>query len=769
MNKLVLCLDNYLARQEELVVYNVIKCFVELGKLRLLNKDDMISLFGRFCPLIFFPNEWIRSITIEYCKMVYSYLTDAEVFLRIRPLLQNYVKNFILMTNSDPFYEFLSPPLTRTLTDICEANLGVQLHCTNEDEEGRARPKIESMMQDMQLPDSSDQRKKNYLQYISTLEEIHNLRPEVVEKKSGSIVRIPSGNNVEGNNAAQHIENKRKIFEIENFDVKESEVDDYIEQNYYPQLIPSDPNFLSNNERNPEIYFKNYLDEEGITNGWNQAYKQRTLCKSLHFYSQHYNVDLLKDKQGKFYSYSVTHQWKQWRPQGRLIYTLHSHKAEVLAIGVSDDSNLMATGSADGKCCVWDMQNIERKLALKPLENIRIPSKITAIKFLENTHSLAICNNQGSIGVYKIEPQTAFGHVQPLKTISTPNEGEIVGCCTYLTSEGQNVLVYATQLGGIHVHDMRVKKNINHFDMGCQRGIISCFSMGKDENNYLIGTQSGFIGIYDIRFNLISSMWKYTRGSPVSDLCAYLPEKYSKATGGISITNPMFFVASGCETPQVDLCSLDKEQAVLTLAVGNPLCPYKSYTPYGLLKQDIGFAGMNNVMTSTRRIDSMMRKDEQIGELAYINSRDTFQESYKKIRTRYDLNSGIYKILCPRISRSEESAPFLLSTGADRIVRYWHLGPEAADASFQVICPDERECEYIVKEFTDKVIYEHTKKPVEPVVPQKMHSKEVQDKKPIRSPFLGHTDAILNLGLLDLPFGAFMVTCGRDNLVKIWT
>eukprot|EP00826_Nyctotherus_ovalis_P004724 TRINITY_DN11041_c0_g2_i1.p1 TRINITY_DN11041_c0_g2~~TRINITY_DN11041_c0_g2_i1.p1 ORF type:complete len:158 (+),score=29.34 TRINITY_DN11041_c0_g2_i1:71-544(+) len=154
------------------------------------------------------------------------------------------------------------------------------------------------------------------------------------------------------------------------------------------------------------------------------------------------------------------------------------------------------------------------------------------------------------------------------------------------------------------------------------------------------------------------------------------------------------------------------------------------------------------------------------------------------IRDRYSSDSRIYKILCPRLSRNEESAPFLLSAGADRVVRYWFLGDietpkepktntqEMTKQSFIVMSPDDRKVKYSVENFDGRVLYERDMRYEENgngrASWQTQSGASCLKEGIGKVPCAGHADAILDMELVDLGSKRFLVTCGRDNLVKLW-
>eukprot|EP00826_Nyctotherus_ovalis_P013710 TRINITY_DN13745_c0_g1_i4.p1 TRINITY_DN13745_c0_g1~~TRINITY_DN13745_c0_g1_i4.p1 ORF type:complete len:405 (-),score=74.03 TRINITY_DN13745_c0_g1_i4:67-1281(-) len=404
------------------------------------------------------------------------------------------------------------------------------------------------------------------------------------------------------------------------------------------------------------------------------------------------------------------------------------------------------------------------------------------MRFLENTKDLALATEQGTISLYKLETQSFSSLIVKDRDDFTTTEGGIVNCYSYLGNQGQNVLVYATRQGKIHVHDVRFKKNVSTFNLELQRGLASCFSVGQDENSFFIGTINGYVATYDLRFNLISSIKRHSRGTPITDMCCYFPDKSST----LPIKSPKLFVASSSDNSQVDLYSMDQSAAEWSFVVGNPKHQCKAYTPYRLSEEESSFTDTNrDILKRLTKGFAVANEELKSGvEVAYSDF--AFQNFYKSVKDSYEESTWIYKLLCPRVNRSEESMPFLLTAGADRIVRYWYLGNlteekpmrrnagEMTKQSFIVNSPDSRQVEYLSNDFCSKVIYEslireNSKERNGQALWQHSNGKVYLKSDAQRISTVCHSDAILNMELLDTSFGTYLITCGRDNEVKIWS
>lgn len=784
LKTLLTCFDVYMLNTEESVVCSVVKCFANFAKMKLLDKDQMINLCKHFSPYLLYPNEWLRSAALDYVNSVGTCLNDTEFFTYIRPILQPNTRNFVLTCSSSPFSEHLLPPLPRIVVDLVEAGVRDEVRYTAEDKLARSLFEAEILLEDMRMPDISDSKKRQYEKHKRTIVQSCS---EQILNCIGRSAKLAAVLKSKGENRPLIIKGRNTVELPNDFEVHDREIDQYIPRPFVVHIPPSCGNFFAdNNGMNPKEYYENYIASHTSPTKWLSTFKNATLCKALSFHEEDHTLLQLKDRQNNFYTYTATRNWSSWVPQGRLMTTLNTHKAPVYSITVSDDMRFMATGSADGVCCLWDNWKLKDSV-MAAVDKVEVEGKITALKFLENTHSIAIGNSEGKIGVYRVDRQEFATRMGRMMETGEGEEGGIVNCCTYLSSNGQNVLVYATQQGGIHVHDIRVKKDVNRYMMKQQRGLITSFCMGRSESSFFVGTVGGSVLGYDLRFNLVTSLRNYSRRTPITDMSVYLPEA-SRKTQSHNESTPLLFVASGEDTPQVDLFSLDKSVTEWSFAVGNPHLAYRTYVPYELVKEGTNFTDVNYEILRRLSKGFPLSKMEEVLSLSNRpqDCHLVLKEFCDKIKTMYEQSSQIYRILCPRTLRNARSAPFLLTAGADRVVRYWHLGSLASNVvkanaremvkrSFLVVSPDDREVEYVFEDFKEKVLYEHvisrdTPAHAEGQSEWQSHNGVCYLRSGIvKVPCPSHTDAILNMELIDLPFKIYLVTCGRDNLVKIWT
>lgn len=762
---------------DELIIYEISRAYANLADLGLIPKDLLIKSFMEQAPLLIHPNEWINKKTLEFCKIAYRSMTDADIFCRIRAPFKCYLKNrVLLMTHTDRFEDFIIAPVSRIIVDLIEANIEEDLPYTEKD--ANAKLIIGNILQELKKPDNSEDQYSKYRKYLHSLENTikpTNLirievtcNPDYAQKfaeKSNekpaekSIEKTPEKTSDKSAEKSKPVEKplKNKIIACQPFYMRKAELEEYIDFGYDPFKVPKNKGYMIDNyEMNDSGPYKNY---EKPT--WKQAYELQSLCKPLHLYIQNEKNFYTESKEQIYLAQpTVDHRFKEWKPQGNLRVTLYNHSAPVSSIATSENSNLMATGSSDGVCYLWNTVELGRDIDLNPINKITVENKIRTLRLIEDERSVLIGTDQGSLYFSKIEET---GTNKFYNKITNIMEGGLVDACPLRIGNSQNAVIYVTQRGVIHIYDLRVKRDSSRFSMDCQRGIITSACLGNDDYSLFLGTLGGYIGIYDIRFNLMSSLRKYACHTPISDLCTYSPIEPK--------SSPLIFAAPSTPYPHLDLFNLSTGETEWSFVAGKAPCTkIKKY----LKVKEMHYTDTDLVILKrlSRKIpleeESLM--DEKMPGLGWANV-------YHQAAGNYDnQGSKLTRILCPRISQNGGSAPFLLTASADRVIRYLYFGgldeKLMKEKSYIVNCPEDKVCTYVIDKNEPHVLRETI--PVESACEMSKNGGgngiySIKSGESFKISQTSHSDSILDMALLDLSIDTFLVTASRDQTVKIWS
>jgi phosphoinositide-3-kinase, regulatory subunit 4 len=165
--------------------------------------------------------------------------------------------------------------------------------------------------------------------------------------------------------------------------------------------------------------------------------------------------------------------------------------------------------------------------------------KVLDAVVLENSHSVATSSESGSIHVWRVDSSSS-GNPSVVKSLE-PLEGP-VQCLQHYTGDVASVLTYATQRGVIHSWDLRASREPFQYNVRPELGYPMAMVCSPDRNWMCVGTSRGFIGLWDIRYNVMCKLWRHSANRPISRLaCA----KASPTMGLGSSEGAYLFVASG--------------------------------------------------------------------------------------------------------------------------------------------------------------------------------------------------------------------------------
>ena len=73
------------------------------------------------------------------------------------------------------------------------------------------------------------------------------------------------------------------------------------------------------------------------------------------------------------------------------------------------------------------------------------------------------------------------------------------------------------------MHDLRAKSHVvNQKDLfGCQRGAVTSMVIGADPYQLTMGTLGGYVMVYDIRYSVISSLYRHNMNYPILAIATY--------------------------------------------------------------------------------------------------------------------------------------------------------------------------------------------------------------------------------------------------------
>lgn len=129
--------------------------------------------------------------------------------------------------------------------------------------------------------------------------------------------------------------------------------------------------------------------------------------------------------------------------------------------------------------------------------------------------------DSGTLDIYTPSHGKTDSGIGLIHRINRPDEGNVTKTCdfrTYFSTE--NVFAYTTQKGFMHIHDMRVKLDVETHEVGLKYGIPSALLTCnvQSTNKLLVGTLGGFIHMIDVRYNIPMVIYEHSQNHPIMDL-----------------------------------------------------------------------------------------------------------------------------------------------------------------------------------------------------------------------------------------------------------
>ncbi|RHY31205.1 hypothetical protein DYB32_003677 [Aphanomyces invadans] len=452
---------------------------------------------------------------------------------------------------------------------------------------------------------------------------------------------------------------------------------------------------------------------------------------------------------------------REWRPRENvLVAEMNEHTGSVNRLGVAQDGSFLASASSDGVVKIWSVKGLAH--GSNPSSRGTYESHgslLTDMVVLDHSHSIATSFANGSVHVFRVDRMTSTTinstSVQQFQTIGLREiklTDDAVLVLNHVNTATESLLIYGTRRGFIYGLD------------SLQRSIALLTRMyvdGTSDATWLaVGTNRGYICLWDLRFQLLIRVWRHSSNRPINRLEPCL-SNYPPGQPELAATSPLVYVAAG-----------DSEAAVFDLSIGACRAVFRSlHTQVQMLGAD-KCPTLHHVQVPSRMKDVM----------ASILGPPKFAQALDDIATTpYSEEPTIRALLCP----SEFS---LLTAGEDRRIRFWDL--RHPKKSLTVSGGDSAPSFYDSQAAPDgwwRLNSDDPKVSKAELVWSKMPPPSIllcQDASSFgdhgdgyanptlerRGPIAAspaHHDCILDLKMVDVS-GPMVVSSARDGVVKVW-
>lgn len=437
------------------------------------------------------------------------------------------------------------------------------------------------------------------------------------------------------------------------------------------------------------------------------------------------------------------------------------HTAPVVRLGVSNDQRFFVSGSHDGTCRIWESEKAEKSNGVLESSstysmhnNGEYPPRVNDLVMVEGGHSVASGGSDGSVHVWRVDLVSSSSsnlvdssrdmrRVAGATEIRRMNlsEGEVLAVNQFNTPAA-SLITFATQSGYIHSWDLR-----SHREPWCLKncqdiGYITSMAMGSDRHWAVIGTNRGFVALWDIRFQQQMKMWHHSRSSPINRLAtSFVPPPQSWIGRGSSnaLSKPYLFAACGPnECAMFDATSGTCSECFRTIEYG-------SRSPGGRLE---GLPHLSEVPLST----SARRKALLSQGIGSARLGDIVSSSFRSVNA-----------MVGSIGASDGS--FFITGGSDCRIRFWDFSMPSKCYVTSGIEPVQPRPNFERIDYTDSSRLMLCRQAPAPAL-NEVDSSRVPRKlfQGTRAIHQGHHDSIQDLKVIKNG----LISCSRDCTVKLW-
>ncbi|CDK29387.1 unnamed protein product [Kuraishia capsulata CBS 1993] len=346
-----------------------------------------------------------------------------------------------------------------------------------------------------------------------------------------------------------------------------------------------------------------------------------------------------------------TDQPHGWSPKGVLVAHIVEHKSSINCVAVSPSNNYFVTGDEDGEIKIWDSLKLESNVTGSSSLSVSLSSAVKALSFIDNRDCFAVALKDGSVKIFRVgfEKNLNFSRYNRLSLVREFQFGDGEYACSicFSITMDKPYLILLTPLSKVVILDIRTMDPVVTLQNKLSHGVARSFCIDHKRSWMLIGTNSGVLDLWDLRFELHLKSVRMKGGFPIHEIKACPPEFEI----GLK-RNRFAFVIGGTGESDVTLWDVSKMQCRKAYCSSGVNLSLEDYTAIDVNNDETEFELESNFDMLTLQD----RKEDKSGTaIALVESswrqQNHLQKSFYIVNSTHDK-----RLLFWNLSTPEESA-----------------------------------------------------------------------------------------------------------------
>ncbi|OBZ66825.1 putative serine/threonine-protein kinase VPS15 [Grifola frondosa] len=463
------------------------------------------------------------------------------------------------------------------------------------------------------------------------------------------------------------------------------------------------------------------------------------------------------------------------RLEASLIAHLGSHTDAVTGLAVSPDHMFFVSASDDKTVKVWDTARLERNVTNKPRQTYgQHHARVKCVCMLEGVHCFASAADDGSLHV-------------TIREYRVEHPGEYITSMAHYTTETSSNLVCATTHSVISILDLCTMRLLQCMENPRHYGPITCICLDRKRAWVVVGTSTGVLSLWDIRFGILIKSWKVGIASKGKAARIYQCVVHPTKGKGKWIVVAMETPKAPSEQSSVTLLEVwDIEKTTLVETFGTRTVPNSSEE----VEEPKELAVDEAETSPAAAIAALVRsRQESSGSLESIarRVRSSAQGASREESPSPDVRAivvgaefGGHTVMHRSTmadqgdgklaSRLSSSRGFLICGSEDRKIRFWDLGRAERSVIWSGVESESEKPTYsTVRSSTNTACAyvetwvgspnSHNNRP-----PQRLSLINHNQQNLLK----GHQDTVTALACIDSPFRGGVVSADRTGVIKVW-